>query len=223
MPGVGFDTFFPKTKNTKFVVRNITNGTPQEKVVRVFQYPIKPAGERDLLTIPEVSEADIRHALLKGSLRIKLELGELRVVDSNINLLQFDNEQKSFLQSVGITNGLEITAFGGGTLTDLQHSRLRQLIHLADGVGGPMEGFTSDAYRETLPASNPFPTSIIWWESSAKLKKIIEKTLTYDGSFNITTANWKVYDIDGTTVLAQITDTMTLDGPFELSRVRVIT
>jgi hypothetical protein len=107
MSNVGFDTFFPKTRNTYFIVKNVT---PYKKRVRIFNYPVEHQQTRDLLTIPEVSEADIRHALLKGQLKIKIEAGELLVVASNIDLLQFDLDQKSFLQSAGITNGLEVSA-----------------------------------------------------------------------------------------------------------------
>lgn len=116
---VGFDTFFHKTVSTKFVVRNITDqrgGKDKEKVVRVFGYPVNPGDTRDLLTIPSVSEADIRHALLKGDLMLKLRYEELEVVDSNIDLLQFDktglNNQRDFLIQHGITYGIDA---GGGT------------------------------------------------------------------------------------------------------------
>ena len=39
----------------------------------------------------------------------------------------------------------------GGSINPLEHAKLRQLVHLADGQGGPWEGFLSGAYRETLP------------------------------------------------------------------------
>lgn len=110
MPTVGYNTFLPKRPDTKFIVRNITGGTPQEKTIHLFTYPILPGHDRDLLAIPHVSEADIRHSLLKGSLRIKAECGEIIVVDSNIDLLQFDDVQKAFLTNLGITKGLEVTS-----------------------------------------------------------------------------------------------------------------
>jgi hypothetical protein len=102
-----------------------------------------------------------------------------------------------------------------------KHEARRQLVHLADGVGGPMESFATAAFRETLPAADPFPTSIIWYESAAKLKKIVEKLITYTGAFP-TTIVWKVYDTDGSTVLATVTDTIAYSGPFETSRTRAI-
>jgi hypothetical protein len=110
MPGVGFNTWFPKQCPTVFKVRNIT----PKKTVRVFNYPIPAGMVRDLMDIPEVSEADIRHSLLKGTLMIKILTDEIVVDESNIDLLQFDQCQKSFLQGAGITEGLEVTDGGVG-------------------------------------------------------------------------------------------------------------
>lgn len=105
-------------------------------------------------------------------------------------------------------------------LSESSHRAVRQLIHLADG-GGPFEGFATGAFRETLPSADPFPTSVIWWESSSKNQKIVEKTITYTGVFP-TTIEWKAYDEDGTTILATVTDTITYSGPFETDRTRAI-
>lgn len=108
-------------------------------------------------------------------------------------------------------------------LTDESHERLRQLIHLADGVGGPFEGFVSGAYRETLPAGSPFPTLLTWWTGPDRTRKIVEKMLTFDGLQRVTTVRWTVYDEDGTTALAHATDTIAYAGVFEVSRVRTLT
>lgn len=113
---------------------------------------------------------------------------------------------------------LDIAIAGG--LTPTQHETLRQLIHLADGVGGPFEGFPTNAYREILPTAGAFPTSIIWWTSSAKVAKYVEKTVTYNSNKTPATLEWKAYGTDGVTVLATVTDTITYSGPFELYRVR---
>jgi hypothetical protein len=110
---------------------------------------------------------------------------------------------------------------GSSGITATEHKTLRQLIHLAE-EGGPFEGFASLAYQETLPAANPFPTSIIWWTSSAKTAKIVEEAVTYNANKTINTDQWKVYDVDGTTVLATVTDTMAYTGVFETSRTRTI-
>ena len=65
----------------------------------------------------------------------------------------------------------------GSGLSAADHKVLRQLIHFIDD--GPAEGFTSGAYREVI--GGLFPTSIVWWESASKLKKIVEKTITRSG------------------------------------------
>ncbi len=114
MTDVGKDTWFPQQVNTVFIVKNITTGTPQEKTVRIFQAPIPPGKIRNLMSLPSVSEADIRHALLKGEISVKLRNREIIVVDSNIDLLQFDQTQLQFLQSVGVVNGLQVGATGIG-------------------------------------------------------------------------------------------------------------
>lgn len=112
-----------------------------------------------------------------------------------------------------ITDG----AGGGGGLTAIEHARLRQLIHLADN--GPMEYWASGAYKEILPAAAPFPTSVTWWTDVTKTLRIVDKTYTYTGIFP-TTIEWRAYDVDGATILATVTDTLTYLGPFEVSRVR---
>lgn len=103
---VGFETWFKKTCPTVFKVRNIA---PDGKRIRLFKYPIKNGMDRDLMEIPYVSEADIRHSLLKGELFIKILAKEIYVVESNIDLLQFDPCHKAFLEAAGITIGLEVT------------------------------------------------------------------------------------------------------------------
>lgn len=113
-----------------------------------------------------------------------------------------------------------VTGLSGSGITATQHKTLRQLIHFIDD--GPAEGFASGAYMETLPSANPFPTSFIWWESAAKLKKIVEETVTYNSNKTIATDEWKVYDTDGTTVLATVTDAISYSGVFETSRTRTI-
>ena len=40
---------------------------------------------------------------------------------------------------------------GGSGITASQHEVLRQLVHLADGTGGPWNGFASGAVCDTLP------------------------------------------------------------------------
>jgi hypothetical protein len=105
-----------------------------------------------------------------------------------------------------------------GGLTAAEHRALRQLIHFIED--GPAESFASGAYKETTP-TGPFPTSEIWWESSAKLKKIVSLDTTWTGT-KITQEVWKVYALDGSTVLATVTDSISYTGIFETSRTRTI-
>lgn len=107
----------------------------------------------------------------------------------------------------------------GSGLSSEQHKTLRQLIHFIDE--GPAEGFVSGAYKESS-YSGILLTSAIWWESSSKLKKIVEETLTWSGIL-LQTDEWKMYDTDGSTVLVTVSDAITYSGVFEVSRTRTIT
>lgn len=118
--------------NTHFIVRNIT-GTPAsmlhlagenpnipppyqsglfyvspQKTINIFHYPINAGGERDLLQIPGVQESDIRASLLKGELRHKFLCGDIELVSSNIDLLQFSDKQRDWLLGFGFTEGVQI-------------------------------------------------------------------------------------------------------------------
>lgn len=116
-------------------------------------------------------------------------------------------------QEGGVEKGI---GGSGSGLTEGQHRTLRQLIHLVET--GPMEGFPSGTYRETT--GGVFPTAVVWWESAAKLKKILEKTITWSGAFPVTIA-WKAYDTDGN-LLVTVTDSITYSGALETSRTRTI-
>jgi hypothetical protein len=116
---------------TSFVVENIA---VPDKLVRVFQFPIPIRGTRDLLKIRGVGEADIRASLLKGELRVKILAKEIRVVQSDIDLLQFNDDQKNFLQDAGVVNGLEVTVnTPSGNLTYYWREKT-PLIGLKNGV-----------------------------------------------------------------------------------------
>ena len=77
-----------------------------QKAVMLFGQKVEPGGSYDLMTIPYISESDIQHSLLKGTLRNKLSIGEIRVTESNINLVQYSAEFTEFLQSVGVSSGI---------------------------------------------------------------------------------------------------------------------
>ena len=125
----------------------------------------------------------------------------------------------TFLDVANTVKTLAELAAGSDWTADA-HKIVRQLIHFIE-TGGPAEGFASGAYREIT--GGVFPTSIIWWESSAKLKKIVERGITWGASPKVPTQDqWKVYDTDGSSVLATVTDTITHSGAFETSRTRAV-
>lgn len=107
---------------------------------------------------------------------------------------------------------------GGTGLTAAQHQALRQLIHFIDD--GPANGFPSGAYKEIV-YSGILITSETWYEDNTKVKKLVEFTAAYTGVFP-NTETWSMYDSDGVTVLATVTDTIVYSGVFETSRTRVI-
>lgn len=136
------------------------------------------------------------------------EEGQLRRVSDDLRVF-IGGEVKSVLTGSGISADA--------------HKALRQLIHFIDG--GPAEGFASGAYREVV--GGIFPTSITWYESSSKLKKIVEKTITRSGGgatkTKPTPIAWVVYDTDGVTPLGTVSDAITYSGVQEVSRTRTIT
>src|ERR1700722_9637258 len=95
-----------------FVVQNITGqaGNPNPpKCVFIFQYPIaENGGTRDLMQIPGISEESIRASLLKGEISNKLRANEVTILASDIDLLQFNNNQANFLYSSGVATGVQV-------------------------------------------------------------------------------------------------------------------
>lgn len=223
--------------NTHFIVRNTTGtsaSSPFQKTVSIFNYPINYGQTRDLLAIPGIEEADIRASLLKGVLRHKLLNGDIQMVSSNIDLLQFSDRQRNFLQGFGITEGVtvgydELDGYvqsllqggGGGGITPQQHETLRQLIHFIDQ--GPGDGFASGAFKEILPTGSPFPTSITWYLDVGKTKKLVEKFITYLPNKSPSIIQWNMYDFDGVTIVHTVIDNFTYsNGVFEATRTRTI-
>lgn len=101
---MGMDDFAPGKKECgQFIVRNIS---PQNKTISIFNYPINMNQTRDLLEIPGVSEGDIKSALMKGQIRHKFRVGDIELVYSNIDLLQFNDCGIQYLEGFGFTTGV---------------------------------------------------------------------------------------------------------------------
>ena len=214
----------------QFIVRNIS---PQKKTINIFNYPINLGATRDLLQIPGVSEGDIKSALMKGQIRHKLRVGDIQLVFSNIDLLQFNDCGIQYLHGYGFTTGVlvgfeQLDGYtqnlilngGGGGITPTQHETLRQLIHFVNE--GPGDGFASGAVKVTLPTGSPFPTSVIWYLDSSLTTKLVEKLITYNANNFPVIISWNMYDYDGVTIVHNVTDTISYNAAFETTRTRTI-
>lgn len=225
---MGMNVFAPDQPQCgQFVVRNIS---PQQKTVKVFNYPINLHETRDLLKIPGIYEAEIKSSLMKGQLRRKFLNHDIELVISNIDLLQFTDCGIQYLEGYGFTTGVTIgynqldgyvqSLLGGGGSIEPQHKTLRDLIHFIDE--GPGDGFASGAFKENLPSGSPFPTSVTWYLDVAKTKKLVEKFITYTNTAFPTTIHWNMYDFDGVTIIHTVIDTITYNAAFEATRTRAI-
>ena len=122
-----------------FVVENITHLSGSPKVIRIFDYPILPRtvrnnsfpGQRDLLQIPGITVDDIETSLMKGVLHYKIVAKEIRIIESNINLVQFDEKFKKFLNDAGMIEGTDSVS-------------MNQMIEYIDDLD-------LDGYATTLP------------------------------------------------------------------------
>lgn len=125
---MGMDDFAPGYKKCgAFIVKNVS---PQNKTINIFNYPINLGTTRDLLAIPGVAEQDIRASLLKGEIRHKFLAEDIELVFSDIDLLQFSNCQREWLQSLGFNIGVQITY---QELAVLEQQDIR-LVGLVNGV-----------------------------------------------------------------------------------------
>jgi len=151
--------------------------------------------------------ADVRGVVLQNGASSDEAVGIERV---NSELMLWDS-------SAGTQSLSDLLATGSG-ISEATHKALRDLIHFIDG--GPADGFVSGAFKETLPAGDPFHTSEIWWESASKVEKIVELIVTRNANQTPATEVWQMYATDGTTVLVTVTDTMAYSGVFETTRTR---
>lgn len=175
MSNVGFDTWWEKSQScTVFVIKNIAE---PRKCVRIFNYPIGPGKERDILAIPFVSEADIRHSLLKGELKVSIQSEEIIVIQSNIDLLQFDDCQKNFLISAGIIDGLEVS--GGSSQLPVIFKQSMQLIGALDGVNRIFTVQPPDKFINGMLFNNEF--KIIITHNGKKLEEGIDYMVSESG------------------------------------------
>lgn len=157
-----------------------------------------------------------------------IEVGALFVVEvgrRNKNVAIWSNGGELFFRDFvnpgtgGAGYSLGTLIAGTGGLTEEGHKVLRQLIHwIPDGPG---DGFSTSPYKEET-WSGAFKTYEVWWESSSKLKKLFDHSITWTG-INKTNETWALYKTDGTNKLIDATDTITYSGIFPQTRTRVYT
>jgi multimeric flavodoxin WrbA len=134
------------------------------------------------LQIPGVGEQDIRVSLLKGELYHKILAQDIVVISSDIDLLQFNNNQKSFLQSAGVVNGLQVSSTNMNVLrkddvqlvgsvnnintvfkipggTFIYNSTYKIIVYIAES-GGVGSGYDSVIFT-VPPTTLPSPADII--------------------------------------------------------------
>jgi hypothetical protein len=94
------------SKKQASVVFKIKNVSKIRKTLSIFNIRLKYNNIIDVLGIAGVSQNDIENSLLKGQLRNKILSGDIIVVESNIELLQYDESQKQFLENAGVVSGV---------------------------------------------------------------------------------------------------------------------
>jgi hypothetical protein len=141
-----FTDHLGNNSDTKFVVKNIA---PRGKHISIFNVGIANQTERDLLQIPGVSEEDVRVSLLKGELLRKLKSREITITQCDIDLLQFNEEQKQFLRESGVAGGLDI---GEGQLSATLQNKLSGAANISELSSIPTSGLLngSSVFVRTL-------------------------------------------------------------------------
>lgn len=172
---MGNDSFAPWSTNPLcFIVQNVAES---KKQIRIFNYPINWMNNRDLLRIPGVAESDIRSSLLKGELNHKIRVQEIIVLCSDIDLLQFNDQNKAFLQGAGIVKGLEVSG-GTGTVPYLFKQK-RPLMGTLDGVNRIFTVPFPDKFLDGSFFSNEFHIEIT--HNGHIMKKNYDYTISESG------------------------------------------
>ena len=97
---------YPST-TISFIVKN---NSSINRAIKVFGVKINPGGTLDLMTVPGVTEEDIRSELTKGSLKSLFVGKSLTVVSSTINFSSNDPSHQQFLTGIGLSGFVSNTA-----------------------------------------------------------------------------------------------------------------
>lgn len=175
-----------------FIVKNITD----KKCVKIFNYPINPGQTRNLILIPGVSSDDIRASLLKGSIKRKLMAGEISIIESDLNLVEYNAVQKDFLSDYGITTGLTI---GSDEITDELNSRINSIPSSSGGTNNVVQvafDYTTSSpliLQSVLAGQIVYKMTIIITTVFDDLLSTIKVGTTADPSL--------IFEVDGTNIL----------------------
>lgn len=96
-----------------------------------------------MLRIPGVGSDDIAMSLEKGQLRHKFRCGDIELVYSDIDLLQFNSCGREYLTGLGFTTGVSIG-------WDELDGYVQDQINLGGG-GGAADGYVTYLWREKVP------------------------------------------------------------------------
>ena len=91
---------YPST-TASFIIRN---NSSIKRTIKVFGVKLNPGQTIDLMSIPGVTEEDIRSELTKGSLKALFAGGSLVVVSSSINVSSGSSAHQQFLSGIGLTD-----------------------------------------------------------------------------------------------------------------------
>lgn len=121
-----------RTNYGSFVVKNTTS---PPKTICVFNQKIPFNTTKNLLEIPGVGEEDIRISLLKGQILNKILSGDIVIVSSDVNALNFNVNHRSFLLDSNLTVGTQIDS------SILPYTAKRDITMV-----GPIDGYNAKFY-----------------------------------------------------------------------------
>ncbi len=210
----------------RFVVKNISATN-----ANIFGFQLGPNEEMDVFNPKfNLHESRIMQGIINGDIKTNLDNSKIIVVDQYLGYdYRYPQNQtdvtaelssaptSNFAEYVaGITSAGEVVRLSTPIAADVDYRKLAYFID----EGPSVQALGASSYKEVVGGA--FPTSEIWWTTSAKLVKIVELAITRDAEQKPTIEVWKLYSADGLTVVEQITDTFAYSGPFEQSRTRSI-
>lgn len=138
---------YKSSNNVSFVVKNNS-----KKKIRIFNYPVWPGQSRDLMKIPGIGEDDVRASLLKGQLQFMISVGQITVIQSDIDLIQFNAAQQTFLQNAGVSSASTDIGVDLGIVSSAQQSIYAAVSNWYLSLSGTATNSGTDALHPITPA-----------------------------------------------------------------------